>query len=101
MIWQLPPLLAVALVLGNRWAPLQRAGAAFARALESRWTPLAVAAVSAIVFTLAWGSLTQIPVIHDEASYLLQAKLFAMGKWTADPPRPYLVAPPEQAPANL
>jgi hypothetical protein len=86
VIWQLPLLLAVALFLGNRWELLQRAGAAFARALESRWAPLAIAVVSAVIFTLAWGSLRQIPVIHDEASYLLQAKLFAMGKWTADPP---------------
>jgi hypothetical protein len=39
------------------------------------------------VFAFVWGSFQPIPLIHDEASYLLQAKLFAEGRWTA-PARP-------------
>src|SRR3954447_3871289 len=33
-----------------------------------------------------WGSLHQLPRYHDEAAYLLQAQIFAAGKWTAPAP---------------
>jgi hypothetical protein len=39
--------------------------------------------LSAIATWYVWGSLSRSPVLHDEASYLLQARLFANFRWTA------------------
>jgi hypothetical protein len=86
MIIRLPIALALAFLLAWKLGVLRGAGVRVAAWLESRWAPLALFAIAAIVFTLAWGSWTAIPVIHDEASYLFQAKLFASGRWTAPPP---------------
>jgi hypothetical protein len=33
-----------------------------------------------------WGGIRQLPVIHDEAAYVLQANIFASGRWTAPSP---------------
>ena len=84
-----PLLIALAMLLARWVEPVQRAGAAAARVMEKPRVPIAIAVISAVVFWLAWGSLTSIPVVHDEASYLFQAKLFAHGHWTApSPPMP-------------
>ncbi|MFL5562749.1 MAG: ArnT family glycosyltransferase [Gemmatimonadaceae bacterium] len=89
MIYRLPLALAAAFLLAWQLRFVQRAGVRVATWLESRHAPLAIGVVTAIMLTLAWGSWTQIPVIHDEASYLFQAKLFASGHWTApSPPAP-------------
>ena len=56
----------------ERW--LRTYGAAFA------------AIASAIVIWWVWGQARPIPVIHDEASYLLQADIFARGRWTVPAP---------------
>ena len=40
-------------------------------------------AVTAGFMTWLWGGLDQVAVIHDEAAYLLQAKLYAGFHWTA------------------
>ena len=89
ILFGVPLLIAVAILLARYVTPLGRAGAAAARVLESRRAPIAIAVVSAIVFWIAWGSLANIPVVHDEASYLFQAKLFSLGHWSApSPPMP-------------
>jgi hypothetical protein len=51
--------------------------------LTASWAPLAAGLVAAGVQWLVWRSLTGVPVFTDEASYLLQAKLFAALRWTA------------------
>jgi hypothetical protein len=43
--------------------------------------------LTALVTWWVWGSLRQVALVHDEAAYVLQAKLFAAGRWTA-PGRP-------------
>jgi len=86
MIFRLPIAFAVALLLAWKLGAVQRAGVRVAAWLESRWAPIAIGVVTAIILTIAWGSWRQIPVIHDEASYLFQAKLFASGHWTAPSP---------------
>lgn len=53
------------------------------RAISSKWFPLFVGAITAVFMTWLWGGLDQVAVIHDEAAYLLQAKIYAGGHWTA------------------
>ena len=59
----------------------------YVRFLQSRFAPIAAGVTSAIVIWWAWGWVTPPPIIADEAAYLLQAKIFAGGHWTA-PGRP-------------
>lgn len=74
--------LILALLLGRFIAfPTLTDGAT--RALSSRWFLLVVGAVTAAFMTWLWGGLDQVAVIHDEAAYLLQARLYASGHWTA------------------
>ena len=87
MLIRLPLALAVAFLLAWFVPFVRVAGERFARWLESpRWAPLVVALLTTIILTIAWGSWRQIPVVHDEASYLFQAKLLASGHWTAPSP---------------
>ncbi|MGH9315943.1 MAG: glycosyltransferase family 39 protein [Thermoanaerobaculia bacterium] len=69
--WRLPPAGIRSL---DRW-------------LCSRNAPLFFGAASAFVYAWIWASLSGIPVIHDEAAYVLQARIFASGRWSA-PARP-------------
>lgn len=54
------------------------------RMLGSRWVPLVCGAAVAGAMWYEWGSLQHVPLLQDEAAYLLQAHLFATGRW-ADP----------------
>ncbi len=56
------------------------------RALAARFAPMVVAALTALFLAWLWGSLTQPAAIHDEAAYLLQARLYAAGQITAPAP---------------
>jgi len=47
------------------------------------WTPVVIGCANALLIWWFWGSLREIPISDDEASYLLQAEIFASGRWTA------------------
>ncbi len=53
------------------------------RALESPLAPYALGALSALGIAWLWGSLAAPAAIHDEAAYLLQARIFASGQLSA------------------
>ena len=55
--------------------------------LKSRASILLVGVVSAATVGVVWGSLDPVARGLDEAAYLLQARIFASGRWTA-PARP-------------
>ena len=53
------------------------------RVLAGRGAIAAAALIAAAVTWCVWRSLNDVGTIHDEASYLLQAQLFARGQWAA------------------
>ena len=53
------------------------------RALAWRWLPVVVGVATSVFVAWLWGGLDQVPVIHDEAAIVLQAKIYATGHWTA------------------
>jgi hypothetical protein len=55
-------------------------------ALAGRIAPILAGAVSALIVLFVWGSLNEPGNIHDEHAYLLQAEIFAAGRWTGEPP---------------
>ena len=53
-------------------------------AVSRNWAvAAALGLVTGVLVAYVWGGLRQLPVIHDEAAYLLQARIFATGHWTA------------------
>jgi hypothetical protein len=61
-----------------------------AACLESPWAPAVFGLLTIVAVRFVWRSLVEPGVIHDERAYLLQAEIFARGRWTA--PRPPLAA---------
>ena len=49
---------------------------------------LIVGVISTITFRSEWGTFRALPLVHDEAAYILQARLFAAGKWADSAPIP-------------
>lgn len=64
-------------LVADEAAAIPRAGV-----LASRWAPPLAGAITAAMQWLVWRTLNGVPVFSDEASYLLQAKLFAALRWT-------------------
>lgn len=91
MIRLLLPLLALATAIwASRLVNPSELGARIDR-IEAwirlwRGGPLAAAIVTMALMWWTWGSLTPPPMTHDEASYVLQAGIFAHGAWTAPAP---------------
>ena len=68
---------------------VSRAVDAANRALAGHAAPYVIAVCSAAVVWFVWGSLRQVGVNHDELAYILQAQIFAAGRWVApSPPLP-------------
>jgi hypothetical protein len=51
-----------------------------------RYGPVAAAVVSIAVVWFVWDAFLPIAKVHDESSYLLQAEIFARGRWTVPTP---------------
>jgi hypothetical protein len=65
------------------------------RALEARDAPLVFGLVFGAIVWWTWGQVHPYGLLHDELAYVLQAKLFASGRWTAPaPPMPEFFAQP-------
>lgn len=56
------------------------------RALASRWAPVACGVITALLVTWFWGGLDLPGAVHDERSYLVQARLLASFSWSAPTP---------------
>jgi len=85
------PLLSGAAILAVLFAPrFVRAEAAARVAGRARkpsaWGPLVVAILSPLIVWLVWEQPDPSAVGFDQASYLLQAEIFASGRWTAPTP---------------
>jgi hypothetical protein len=58
--------------------------------LATWWPVVGLGVVSAAVSWWMWKSLTAVPIVHDEAAYVLQAQIFARGMWAVpSPPLPH------------
>lgn len=81
---------SLALLLGVFFARRQEISAPTAvNWLEHRALPFALFALGALAHGLLWGSLNPVAIVHDEASVLLQAQIFAAGDWVRpSPPLP-------------
>ncbi|HEX7981287.1 MAG TPA: glycosyltransferase family 39 protein [Gemmatimonadaceae bacterium] len=53
------------------------------------WMPLLIGFATGAATWWVWGSLAPSAVVHDESAYLLQAQLFAQGRFTAPTPPLY------------
>lgn len=56
------------------------------RVLDSRGIVVAVAAITFVTLWYSWASWDPIPVVHDEMAYVLQAEIFARGRWSLPSP---------------
>lgn len=54
--------------------------------LSGAWSPVVAGIVTVFFVRIVWGSFHEPSVVHDERAYLLQAGIFAGGRWTAPSP---------------
>jgi hypothetical protein len=54
--------------------------------LSGAWSPVVAGIVTVLLVRIVWGSFHEPGVAHDERAYLLQAEIFASGRWTAPSP---------------
>jgi len=84
MLW-IPELIvaAIAVIVVSRLRRDKNQWESVARILAGRGAVAAAALITAGVTWCVWRTLNDVGTIHDEASYLLQAEIFARGQWTA------------------
>ena len=79
-------LLLLVVLVARRWI---RSESVPSPASRLRWALAAAAAAFTMVLTVwVWGGLKAPAVVDDEAAYVLQAGLFAHGRWTNPSPSP-------------
>ncbi len=54
--------------------------------LETRYVPVVVGIAWAALSWVTWGSWHPMPLDHDEVAYLMQAEIFAHGRWASPAP---------------
>ena len=74
------------------------------RMLASRGVVVAVFLVTFLLLWYSWAAVNPIPVVHDEMAYVLQAEIFARGKWALPSPpiplfweQPHILTEPKLA----
>ncbi len=87
------PVAAPILVIAGALRIAQRRSIQVPAWIDRAWThssaPFLLGAVSALLTWYVWGSLSAPGTVHDERAYLLQARIFAAGRWTGEvPPSP-------------
>ena len=80
-----PLIILVAVLLVGVHLPHQRLGAVL-RLPSHRYAPIVVGIATGAVVWYVWGSLNAVAPVHDEASYLLQARTFATFHWAMPSP---------------
>ena len=80
-----PLIILVAILLIGVHLPHQRLSAVL-RLPSHRYAPVVVGIATGAVVWYVWGSLNAVAPVHDEASYLLQARTFASFHWAMPSP---------------
>jgi hypothetical protein len=93
---------ALLAVLAGRSGTADRT--ALSRALSSRAVVAGVFLATALVLWYVWAQWSPVPVVHDELAYVLQAQIFARGRWALPSPplplffeQPYVLVEPALA----
>ncbi|HEV7705846.1 MAG TPA: glycosyltransferase family 39 protein [Gemmatimonadaceae bacterium] len=72
----------LAAILG-RFITLPKSMAAATRVLAFPAAPVVFGVITAVFMAWLFGGLDQVATVHDEAAYLLQARIYASGHWVA------------------
>ena len=80
-----PLIILVAILLVGVHLPHERLGSVL-RLPAHRYAPVVVGIATGAIVWYVWGSLNAVAPVHDEASYLLQARTFARFHWAMPAP---------------
>src|SRR6202022_90681 len=79
-------ILVVALVAHYSGRSVASEPSGLARVLESRGIVVIVFVATFVVLWYSWAAWNPIPIVHDELAYVLQAQIFARGRWALPSP---------------